>query len=218
VGGRFAKKNPNTSIIHNYSYFDQSVTNAATKKYDLIYSGSINKERGIEFIVEAMHECKKRGTDVSLLIVGKFETKDHEESVKKKIADYNLGSQFHFPGHVAFDDVDVYYSQSKIGMCLLPPNRTYKIALHVKLFEYLHFGLPIIVSNFGHMKEIVEEDNVGFAVDPYNANEIADKILYLLEHNRYQTYSRKCTEVAEAKYVWKNEVPKLLDIYSNLLK
>ncbi|MDI3322136.1 glycosyltransferase [Pinibacter soli] len=218
VGGRLAKKNRNTSIIHNYSYFDRSRINAPAKKYDLVYSGSINKARGIEFIVEAVHECKKRGADVSCMLVGGFETKDHEESVKKKIAVYNLGSQFHFPGHVAFEDVDVFYNQSKIGICLLPANRTFKIALHVKLFEYLHFGLPIIVSNFGHMKEIAETDDVGFAVDPYNANEIADKILYLLQDDRYQSYSAKCTEVAEAKYVWKNETQKLLDIYSNLLK
>jgi len=218
VGARFAKTNPHTAVIHNYSYYNQSLIKPVAKKYDLVYSGSINEERGIEFIVDAVNECKKRGVDVSCVIVGNFETRNHEESVKKKIAGYNLGPQFYFPGHVAFDDVDTFYNESKIGVCLLPLNRTFKITLHVKLFEYLHFGLPIIVSNFGHMKDIAEDDNVGFAVDPYDASQVADKILYLLEADRYQSYSSRCIEVAESKYVWNIEAKKLLAVYKSLMK
>jgi glycosyltransferase involved in cell wall biosynthesis len=152
------------------------------------------------------------------VIVGNFETKEHEERVKKQIAAYNLDSQFYFPGHVAFDQVEAFYNQSKIGVCLLPMNRTFKIALHVKLFEYLNFGLPILVSNFGHMKEIAETDEVGLAVSPYNAAEVADKILYLLENDRWKQYSPKCVEVVEKKYNWKYEAVKLCSAYKSLLK
>jgi glycosyltransferase involved in cell wall biosynthesis len=217
VGARFAKINPHTVVIHNYSYFDKSLVKAATKKYDLVYSGSINEERGIEFIVNAMHECKKRGASISCVIVGNFQTQDHEDSVRRKIAAYNLDSQFYFPGHVAFDDVDVFYNESKIGICLLPLNKTFRITLHVKLFEYMYFGLPIIVSNFGHMKEIAEGDQAGFAVDPYDASQVADKILYLLEDDRWKDYSSRCMQAVETKYNWKFEAPKLLSAYKKVL-
>ncbi|MBV4356906.1 glycosyltransferase [Pinibacter aurantiacus] len=217
VGERFARINPHTAVIHNYSYSDENLIQSVEKKYDLVYSGTINEERGIEFIVDAVYECKKRGVDVSCVIVGNFETKHHEDSVKKKIATYNLDSQFHFPGHIAFDDVFSFYNESKIGVCLLPRNRTFKITLHVKLFEYLHFGLPIIVSNFGHMKDIAETDKVGFAVDPYDASEVADKILYLLKDDRWQQYSNRCIEVVRKKYTWQEEAKKFLTLYKNML-
>lgn len=217
VAGRFAKKNPNTAIVHNYCYFKPSKQSKPRKQYDLIYAGTMSQVRGLEFILDAIKECKNRGQIVSCVFVGNFNKVAHEQSFAGKIDKYGIQDHIHFTGHIPFHDVEQYYKQSKIGMCLLPLNRSFKIAEPIKVFEYLLCGLPVIGSNFGPMQEILGSDDVGFAVDPYTAKLVADKILYLLENDRYQAYSSHCVDVAEAKYVWSKEEKILLTVYQNVL-
>jgi glycosyltransferase involved in cell wall biosynthesis len=215
---KLTKETKKTALIHNYSYFEPKELNAQSKKYDLIYSGTISEIRGLELVIEAIKECKNNGHIVSFVIVGSFNSAEHELAVKQLIDDYGLKNQIHFTGHIPFDDVEDYYKQSKIGTCILPFNKSFNIGEPVKVFEYLLCGLPVILSNYGVMKEIAEADNIGFAVDPHNAKDIADKIQYLLSENRYESYFQRCVTVGKAKYAWKNEGVKLLSIYKSLLQ
>ena len=55
-------------------------------------------------------------------------------------------------------------------------------------------------------------------MDPYNPKDIADKILYLLDHpEKAKRLGRRGRELIEEKYSWEAEQRKLLNMYEKVL-
>lgn len=88
-----------------------------------------------------------------------------------------------------------------------------------KIFEYMKYGLPIICSDLILWKEIIDKYDCGITVDPTNIQEIADALNFLIENpeeaqrmgmNGYKAYIEE--------YNWDTQVPKLLQLYSELIK
>ncbi len=49
-------------------------------------------------------------------------------------------------------------------------------------FEAMAAGKPVIASCFGGSKEVVENEVNGYIIDPYNTNEMANKIMHILRN------------------------------------
>jgi glycosyltransferase involved in cell wall biosynthesis len=80
------------------------------------------------------------------------------------------------------------------------------------------FGLPIIGSDFGHIKKYIERDNCGLVVDPSSSDKIALAMIELLtDQKKYQMFSNNGRKATLKKYKWEKEFKKLLQYYSNAL-
>ena len=77
-------------------------------------------------------------------------------------------------------------------------------------------GLPTITSNFALYKKIVEENNVGWCVDPYSATDLAEVMMYILDSKSLSEISDFAVS-ASSKYSWESESKKLLKMYNNIL-
>ncbi len=216
VGARFLKNNPNSVIIHNYSFFNPENEFHSEKEYDLIYCGGLSEIKGIDLIIESIVSAKKRGIFTSAVFVGRYTTLTLEEKINRIIEENNIQDLVTFTGEISIEEIEFYYRKSKIGLCIFPVDRSNQLILPIKLFEYMSFGLPLIGSNFGHIKKIIEENDAGITVDPYNQEEIIAAISTLLNENQYENYFKRNTNAVNNKYLWKHEEPKLLAAYKRL--
>ena len=88
-----------------------------------------------------------------------------------------------------------------------------------KLFQYMLFGKPVVVSDCASMKRIVEETGSGLVFKAGNPEDLAEKIVSL--YNSHDLF-RRCgangkASSAYGKYSWKHQDKKsLVDIYSDL--
>ena len=218
VATLFLKKNEKCETIYNYSYFlPEKSIEEVEKTYDIIYCGGVAHSHGISLMINALHETNDVGYHYKFLVVGGFESRKTEVQVKKLIQKYHLEKQVNCVGHVKYEEVSKYYKDSKVSLCLLPKNRSNKIALAIKIFEYAAYGLPIVGSNFGHTGEIIEKEQIGIAVDPHNSKEVANALIFLLENSRYKEMRNRCISCVNEKYLWKFEEKKLLNIYKQLI-
>jgi len=88
----------------------------------------------------------------------------------------------------------------------------------IKIFEYMAFGLPIIGSDFGHMRDYIQKEKCGITVAPDDTKAIADAILLLMtNHDLYNKYSENGRRAALTKYKWEFEFNKLLAYYKKAL-
>lgn len=70
------------------------------------------------------------------------------------------------------------------------PNECFPLVL----LEAMQQGLPCISTNEGGIPDIIDEGKTGFIVEKKNAEQLADKISYLINH------PERCKEMAENGY------------------
>ena len=222
VQKQFAKiiGNKKAKVLYNYSdalddFHDLSYEK---KKYDLIYCGAISELRGAYLILEGLLKAKRKLPKIQLLFLGRYYPNGLKRDLQNFIEKNDLSQNVHLKDVVPYREVADYYNNSRIGLVLLQRVKTYEISMPIKLFEYMAFGLPVIASNFGHMKKYVENEVCGILVDPEDKEEVASAMVELLSNmDVYQKYSENGRKAAIKKYRWKFEFKKLLDFYKNAL-
>jgi glycosyltransferase involved in cell wall biosynthesis len=219
VANRFRKRNPHTAIVYNYSYFnpEDAIPNTDTKDFDAIYCGSISQGKGIFVMLDALVVAKKRGYELKMVFVGPFGSMSIQSKVEHIIQKEKLTDNVAFTGEIPLEKISEYYKKSKTAFCLFTLNRTNTMLLPIKLFEYAAFGLPIVGSNFGHIGEIIRNNNIGVCVNSHCADEVASALISLIKDDNYKEYIARCMNGVKAKYTWENQQAGLLKIYEELL-
>ncbi len=207
---RFLKINKNSESIKNYPIVDELKINVNwSNKKDLVcYVGAIAKIRGISEIVKAMEF-----TDCKLNLAGKFT----DEKLRNELIKYKSWNKVIEHGFANRELVKRIYEESKIGLVTLYPTINYKDALPVKLFEYMLAGIPVISSNIALWQKIVEENNCGLCVNPYNSKEIADAVNKIITNDELaESMGRNGQKAVIEKYNWAFEEEKIVEIYKRI--
>jgi glycosyltransferase involved in cell wall biosynthesis len=138
---------------------------------------------------ELKHICKAEKL-CNVKFLGKFSMKDTSEIVN--IADVSV---------VSFKDLPILYTNS--------PN---------KLFDSLSAAKPIIVNSAGWTKDLVENNNCGYYVNPNKPVELMQKIKYLQSNpdilDEMSKNSRKLAEESFDKSILCSKFATLIDTYN----
>lgn len=222
VQGNFARAIGEEKSVVLYNYSDLSLDTKAIpmdrKKYDLIYCGAITELRGVYEMIEAIKKVKEELPEVKALFIGNYYPLSLKDTLQKRLQEYDLINQIELHDPVPYKEISHYYNLSRVGLVLLKKVKTYEISMPIKLFEYMTFGLPVIGSDFGHIKDFINMDSCGIAVSPENSEAVADAILTLLKNPViYQKYSDNGRNAALNKYSWDREFEKLVAYYKKYL-
>ncbi len=140
----------------------------------LIYQGALNLGRGIELMID----CMEFLPGVELLIVG---TGDVYHDLKTRVKNLNLGDRIHFSGRLAPEKLKNLTATASLGMSLEEDlGLNYRYALPNKIFDYIHAGIPVIVSDLPVMSDIVSDNGVGEILEnrtPTALSELVRKVL-----------------------------------------
>ena len=85
-----------------------------------------------------------------------------------------------------------------------------------KLFEYMLAGIPIAASRVPELRRFVEGHALGLTFDPDDPRDIASTLNFLLADRSALTEMREHSREAARRFVWENEVPKLVQTYRAL--
>lgn len=147
-------------------------------KNEFLYSmvGRMHPIKNHEGLIDAFFKLQIEIKDVKLMLLG---FGDLEERLKEKVEKLNIQDKVIFTGFK--EDILDYINASDIGVLTsfseggAPPLAVLETALMRK---------TIICSKVGDMESIISE-NDGFLVNPYDVNDIYDKIRYAYM-NRYK--------------------------------
>lgn len=145
-----------------------------SKPLSLLYLGRIEKNKGIDYILEATKHLKNEGVDFVLNFAGM------EENEGEYIPTFQqeLGDRFIYQG--------VVYGQLKTDLLkscevfLLP---SFYEGLPMSLIETMSFGMVPIVTKVGSISTIVNDNKNGLFINVKDANDIVMKIKLLLSNN-----------------------------------
>ena len=207
-------------ILHNYTALQPpAIKPYDDKKYDAIYCGQINAVRGAMQILEAVNLLKSTLPHIRVLLLGPVPGYRFKIQLEQFISEHHLEKNIDLHDPVAYRDVEAYYQDSRIGLGIFMPVSIFYYGLQIKTFEYMAFGLPVVCSNFGTIRDIVTSSRCGVTVDPQSPDEISKALMELLTNrDLYSTLSTNGMEVVKSTFNWKLEEAKLLRLYDHLLK
>jgi glycosyltransferase involved in cell wall biosynthesis len=216
----YLHKENKVEIIYNYTDLcpEQKDHSHENRTYDAIYTGSIRSTRGIFQVVQAVKMAKDKGYPFKVLFIGPVFEKNLNKKVFHLLEQYKLHEHIILKDPVPYEQISRFYEQSKVGLIIFSDNAVNRTILPIKLFEYMAYGLPVLSSNFGHMKKYTDMEETGLTVDPSNPHEICDKLISLLtNHELYKKCSVNGMNATNNKYRWQLMEEKLLAIYERLL-
>ncbi len=200
----------NMEVIRNLPFSKQNLSNYTERKNILIYQGALNKERGIETLIEAMQYIE----DYKLIIAGKGDLESYLHELTNKLS---LTDKIEFTGNLSFDKLYNLTKTAKLGFSIeTGSSLNYKYALPNKIFDYIQAGVPVLCADFPEMKTIIETFKVGETFTGNTAKELSKKILSMLNSNESLiTYHNNCI-TASKELNWENEEKKLIRIFEAL--
>jgi glycosyltransferase involved in cell wall biosynthesis len=176
----------------------------------IIFVGNLRPEKGVSYLIEAIGHITKKYINSRLLIVGEGPQKENLEKLVNKL---NINNRVIFSGKVTTDEVPVYLKNSDIFV--LP---SLQEGFPNVLLEAMASGLPVVATDVNGINEIIEDIKNGFLVQSKNSEEIAKKILLLINNNDLRKNICDENRKKAAKYSWQRTVQMLEDVYEAILK
>jgi glycosyltransferase involved in cell wall biosynthesis len=139
-------------------------------KHFLLFQGAgINPERGVEELVMAMQRLDP--ARFHLLIIGGG---DLFEEIRKMVREGGLEDRITILPKVPFNVLRSITRRAHLGLSLdKPTNINHIYGLPNKIFDYLHSGVPVLVSRLVELEKIVLEYQVGTFIENHEPDHIA---------------------------------------------
>ena len=140
----------------------------------VLYSGRLVVQKGVYVVLEAFRSIAQRLPDAGLLIVGHGPELESMQDFCRR----NDLARVYFAGPQPYERMPFFYALADV--LVLP---TFSDAWGFVVNEAFACGVPTIVSHVaGACDDLIVEGETGFALEPGDAEELASKILRLLEN------------------------------------
>jgi glycosyltransferase involved in cell wall biosynthesis len=152
----------------------------------ILYFGSLIRKKGLLELPFIFNAVIKTSPEAKLVLVGK----DVPDIVAGNSSTWQMMQQLFttealqnvsYLGSVPYAEIKKQIDLATV--CVFP---SFAEALPVSWIEAMALGKPIVASNIGWAKEVIEEGEDGFLVHPKQYEEYANRILELLENPKLQ--------------------------------
>lgn len=205
----YVRKSFNTDYVA-----DNDIVSRYKDRYVILYIGETGLRRGLITAINSLSFLAGEIPDILLLIIGKSKT-DHilKDLVKKN----NWEKYVEFAGWQQQNFLQSYLLASKIGICPLHRNLHHDTTYANKLFQYMAFGKPVIVSDCIAQQELVNKYKCGLVFRDSDVKDFADKILALYkDQTLYNRLSVNSIKAVDRSLNWDIAGNILMKLYNDL--
>ena len=180
--------------------------------------GDITPWKGSENFILAAKRIIKQKKNVKFFLFSKG-TYEYEKrrllKIKGLLKEMDLQKYFTILGR--YKEIENVYAASDISV--FPYLDAFALmSIPLSLLENMALGKPVIATRVGDINNIITNGDNGFLVSPGSVDELAEKILYLLDNeNEAKRISFNARKTVEINYSWDNISKKYLSLYSSLL-
>lgn len=177
-----------------------------------VYGGAVKASRGVGTIIRALGLLD----ELHLAIVASDPSTAGVKDVLSQADEAGVRDRVHVVPYVEPHQVSTYLRTADVGIHPLLRSGNAELALPNKIFEYMHAGLPMVVSDMPSMAGVVREHGWGevFAVDDHEA--LAAALGRVLAAPRAYEEGL-CDPRLREKFSWERQAQTLIGVYDRLL-
>lgn len=183
----------------------------------ILFFGNIAPYKGLEYLIEAMAILARTEPDYRLIIAGRPKgCPDYWKEIQQRIARHGLGPALvQRIEYVPDADTELYFKAADV--LALPYTYIFQSGV---LFLGYNFGLPVVASDVGSLKEDVIEGKTGFVCRPKDPAHLADRIRTYFASDLYRQLAvrrQHIQDYANEKHSWTKVGEITAQVYSSLL-
>lgn len=162
----------------NYSYQDTTAAFSNVEQFNISLIGRVSRLKGHRWLIHTFAKYLKQESQLHLQFVGSPVPGQefHETEIKQLIKESQLQNRVTW---VPFQE-DLQPIWQNTQLCVMPSTEAESFGLVA--LEAMRACVPVVASNLGGLKEILEEKNTGILVEPNNEKALAEAILYLFQN------------------------------------
>ncbi len=175
----------------------------------ILFVGRLRIRKAVEYLIKAIDIVRKRGKDISLVILGDGENR---VNIEKLVALLSLKEKVIFLGKKSPEEVRYVISRAKV--VVIPS--IYE-GMPLVILESMYEGTPVIATKVASIPEVVKDGYNGVLVSPENPLELADAIYKLVEDEKFASEIAERAKESLVEYtpdriasVWVNHVKSIM--------
>lgn len=199
------------SVIYNgidVDQFQKSDEVGLRKDFKILCVTRITARKGIKYLIEAMAQLRQKYSNIRLKIIGDGDEKENLINLTKS---QDLEKFIEFTGLINHEKLPPYFNDS--DLFVLP---SLNEGMSNSMLEALASGLPLIATDTGGTRELLNDGINGFIVKIKNSQDLADKIEILIKdaelRKRMGEESRKKAE----NMSWEKVAKQYYNLYSEI--
>lgn len=204
---------PNTIRKEFYTNYtlDSNIVSQYKDSFTVLYLGDTGLRRGLGTVLESLKYLIPIIPNIKIVIVGKSK---EDYILKNYVAENKYEDYVVFKGWQNFNLFQSYILASDIGICPIHKNVHHNTTYANKIFQYMAFGKPIVVSDCSSQQNLVEAYECGLVFLDRNPKDFADKILKIAkDKGLYEKLSNNALKSIKENFNWENTSKNLKAIY-----
>jgi glycosyltransferase involved in cell wall biosynthesis len=174
--------------------------------------GRLYARKGLFTLIEAMPPVVKRFKNAKFVISGKGQ-KDEMAKLTSHAEQLGVKDNIIFTGYYPDKKLPKLYQAADVFAF-----STFYEHHPFAVLEALATGLPVVTTWVGGIPETIVSGKNGFLVQPFNKNQLADRIIYLLEHPAEAAeMGAKARQTIVDQYDWRIVVKQVQKVYDEAL-
>lgn len=178
----------------------------------IVYFGDTSLRRGTKDIILAAKMLEKDAS-IKFLIIG-YNNKEQKilENIIKKLNVKNVT----LTGYKPMSEAVSYFKAASAGICPIHRNIHHDTTFANKIFQYMYFELPVIVSDCPPQQNVIETWNTGLVFESENTEELVQQILKLKNSTDYRQMCLNAKKSVIKDYNWDNASIELKNLYTQI--
>ena len=178
----------------------------------IVWVGRMVEVKGLQYLFKSLQIVKNNVPDGKLILVGDGPLREKLVILSREL---KIEEMVSFVGYVEHKKIPDYLHKS-IALVVSSTNEGFPNVI----YEAMAMSLPVISTKIGGIQDIIKDRYNGFLVEPKNPEQLAEKIIYLLENPAIaKAMGRNGKDtILKLGLTWKNTAKRTIEIYKNLLR
>lgn len=184
----------------------------------MLFFGQIAPYKGVEYLLRAFIELAKERAEYRLVIAGSPKWDGEywrrmEGIIRESGLEWRVVQRI---GFVADEQTEVFFKAADV--LVLPYTDIFQSGVLSLAYS---FGLPVVATDVGSLKEEVIEGQTGFICPPRDAMSLAEALRRYFKSDLYYNLGRRRQEIkdhANKKYSWEKVAEATLRAYTEVLR
>ncbi len=206
---------PDVEKLESYPV-DKNILPEKRSSKVLFYFGGIARRRGIYTLITAHQKLLEKGYDVKLLLIGPVDKAERSRFLQA-IASGVRSQTIVYHEWKEMTELPSYILSSDICFSPIVKNPQHESGIANKVFQYMLFERPVVVSNSKPQQEVVEQGQCGLSFLSEDASDLTEKTAWLLDHpEKAKEMGRNGRQLVKTTYNSKAMAKNLIEMYEKM--